>query len=284
MAKLSASSFKQQAKIVLAAGTTLVYCGYTHAQKYFSGRYELGITAGSSNYHGDLSHGNPLPFFHPSGGAFFKYNFNGYFGYRLQASYLRASGTDKDDPTYKVRNLSFATDIYEMGNLFEFNFRSFGTNVNDKYWTPYFYTGLNLFLFEPTRMENSDIKLRNLYTEGQKRRYSRLQPSVPIGFGIKTMLQPQKNRGVWILGVEGCWRKTFTDYLDDVKGSYPDYAAMVDQHGLGSAEYSHPETKNGLAPYAAGTMRGDTHLRDYYYYLGFTVSYRFTPLICTRLH
>jgi hypothetical protein len=94
------------------------------------------------------------------------------------------------------------------------------------------------------------------------------------------MLNPARNRGVWILGVEGCWRKTFTDYLDDVGGFYPDYKTMVDKQGQVSAQYSHAQTLNGQPFTPAGNMRGDKHLRDWFYFIGFTASYRFTPLIC----
>jgi len=235
---------------------------------------------GLSNYHGDISHGFNFKQSGISGGAFYKYNLSSYFCWRTQLQYLNIGGTDKGVVGYEKRNLSFQTDIWEFGNTFEFNFQPFGTNVNDEYWTPYFYSGLNVFLFDPTRLENKDIRLRNLRTEGQNKAYRRFQPSIPIGFGLKTMLKPQKNRGVWIFAIEGCWRKTFTDYLDDVSRTYPDYRATLDTKGLGAAEYSHPETLLGMQPLPAGTQRGDKHLKDWYYFIGFTASYRFTPLIC----
>ena len=249
-------------------------------QKYFSGRHESGIAVGLSNYYGDLSHGPNLQNISPSAGAFYKYNMSGFFSWRFQLSYLKVAGSDEGVKGYDNRNLTFQTDIWDFGSTLEFNFQSFGTNVNDEVWTPYVFTGLHGFLFEPTRKENKDIKLRNLRTENQRRPYSRFQPAIPLGIGVKGMLKPVKNRGTWIFGLEACWRKTFTDYLDDVGGVYPDYRTMVDNRGQGSAEYSHAHVLNGGTPYAAGTQRGDTHLKDWYYFVGFTASYRFTPLIC----
>jgi Domain of unknown function (DUF6089) len=253
-----------------------------YAQKYFSGRNELGWTAGMSNYHGDLSHGINSKGFKPSGGAYYKYNMSSHFAYRLQFSYLKIQGTDVGDPNYAVRNLSFQTEIWELGNIFEFNFQPFGTNYGDNTWTPYFFSGLNAFVFDPSRLENEDINLRDLKTEGQKRKYSQLQPSVPIGFGIKAMSNPKKQKGVWILGIEGSWRKTFTDNLDDVNDAYPDYQAMIDKQNIASAQNSHAQVQNGVAPFQTGTMRGDTHLKDWYYFLGITLAYRFTPGVCAR--
>lgn len=266
--------------------TLIVVTAFTatssYAQKYFSGRNELGWTAGVSNYHGDLSHGLNPKGFNLSGGLYYKYNISSHFAYRMQASYLKVQGTDVGNSSYAMRNLNFQSKIWEFGNIFEFNFQPFGTNYGDEVWTPYFFTGLNAFVFDPLSLENEDISLRDLRTEAQNRKYSKLQPSVPIGFGIRFMTIPQKQRGVWIFGVEGSWRKTFTDYLDDVNDAYPDYKTMIDKQSITSAQYSHAEVENGTAPYQQGTMRGDTHLKDWYYFVGFTLSYRFTPGVCAR--
>lgn len=214
---------------------------------------------------------------------YYKRQWNSYFANRMQVSYLKVSGTDKGDPVYNTRNLSFQTPIYEFFDAIEFNFQKFGMNHNDNLFTPYCYTGIAGFLFEPTRLENEDIKLRNLKTEGQHKGYSLFQPSIPIGFGFKTMMSPQKNRGVWVFAIECCWRKTLTDYLDDVSGTYPDYKTMVDRQGQGAAQYSQPQTLNGGAPYASGTMRGDNHLKDWYYTIGITLSYRFPGGACPAM-
>lgn len=280
MVKPFASSSDAASYKLILLVAALAACSHSFAQKYFSGRYEIGTAVGVSNYHGDLSHGPNFKNFHPSFSLLYKYNLSSYFSWRLGLSYLKVSGSDEGVKGYDQRNLTFQTDIWDFGSTFEFNFQAFGTNVNDKTWTPYVFSGIHGFLFDPTRQENKDIKLRNLRTEGQKRAYSRFQPAVPLGFGIKTMLRPQKNRGVWIIGFEGCWRKTFTDRLDDVSGKYPDYRTMVDNQGIGAAQYSHAQTLNGGNPMPAGTMRGDPHLKDWYYFVGFTASYRFTPLIC----
>jgi len=253
------------------------------AQKYFTGRNELGWTFGASNYSGDLSHGANMDQYHISGGVYFKRNWSSYFTNRLQVSYLKISGTDVGNRSYSARNLSFQTSIYEFSDMVEFNFQKFGMNYNDNQWTPYFFSGLALFMFDPARLENTDIHLRNLKTEGQKRGYSLLQPSVPIGFGIKTTAKPKKNHGIWVLGIEGYWRKTFTDYLDDVNGNYPSYKATVDKQGQGAADYSHAQVLNGGAPYSPGTMRGDKHLKDWYYFVGFTLAFRFPGKVCPAM-
>ena len=71
-----------------------------------------------------------------------------------------------------------------------------------------------------------------------------------------------------------------TDNLDDVNSSYGDYKSMKENQGLSSAENGHAQVQEGNPVLPTGTMRGDTHLKDWYYFVGFSISYRFTPLIC----
>ncbi len=252
---------------------------HSFAQGYFSGRKEWGVLAGASSYYGDIFHNYSTKHIYPSAGLVLKRNYSGYFSSRFSAQYLKISGTDSEQPIYKSRNLSFQTPIIEVGGGLEFSFRDFGTNVNNKKGTAYTFMGLNMFYFNPTRFENKDIKLRNLRTEGQSK-YSALQPSVSLGLGYKKLFRQRLHKGAWVIGIEGNWRKTFTDNLDDVNGKYADYKTQLDNQGQASVDFGHPETLLGLQPYAAGTGRGDTHLKDWYYFLGLSLTYRFTPLIC----
>jgi len=246
------------------------------AQRFFNGKREMGIFLGGSNYHGDLA---PEIVWRNTGaafGPFFRYNFNPYVCYRVQATYASIRGADSNYAPQASRNLDFHSDVIEAAQTFEFNFHRFGVNVLDKNFTPYLSLGLSVFYFNPkTDYGVGKQVLRNHHTEGQKRSYSTLQVAVPIGLGIKYNLSRN-----WVVGMEAVWRKTFTDYLDDVKGSYPYYKQQKDQFGDLSAELSHRETATGLKPFRGGTQRGEQSLKDWYFFLGFTLSYRFTPVIC----
>lgn len=258
--------------LVLGQGVFHTLC----AQRFFNGKREMGVFLGGSNYHGDVA---PNVVWRNTGaafGPFFRYNFNPYVSYRAQATYGHISAADSNFSPQAHRNLSFHTDLFEASQTFEFNFHRFGVNVLDKNFTPYLTLGIAAFYFNPkTNYGAGQQTLRSHLTEGQKRSYSTLQVSLPIGFGLKYNLSRN-----WVVGMEAVWRKTFTDYLDDVKGSYPDFKKHQDQYGQVSAELSHRHTALGKAPYRAGTQRGDRHLKDWYFFLGFTLSYRFTPVIC----
>ena len=261
-----------------------------NAQKWFAGRQEMGVCLGMSGYMGDLTHGTTtLDQLHPSAALYHRYNFSGYFSMRNQLSYLSISGDDTrqgkmlmDNGTshYAYRNLNFQSNVVEYSSMVEFNFHSFGTNAGNEVFTPYAFTGLALFYFDPHRLDDPGINLRNLNTENRTRTYSHLQPAIPLGFGIKSITYSKKNRGAFIVGIEACWRHTYTDYLDDVNSAYPDYWEKQLNEGIGPAQYSHAQTLNGSDPFNAGTMRGDVHRKDWYYFYGLNLSYRFTPLTC----
>lgn len=259
--------------------TVAACCGLSvnlTAQRFFNGKREVGAFLGVSNYHGDLAPKLVMSDFRPAIGALFRYNFNPYISYRVQGSFAEIRGSDANFAPQRPRNLEFRSVIIEAANTMEFNFHRFGTNVLDQDFSPFLTIGLNLFYFDPIgRFGDNEHQLRRHHTEGQKRAYSPLQLAVPIGIGIKQNLSRN-----WVLGVEGVWRKTFTDYLDDVSGFYPDYKAHADKYGSLSADLSHRQTLNGDKPFRAGTQRGDKHLRDWYFFLGMTLTYRFTPVIC----
>jgi hypothetical protein len=94
------------------------------------------------------------------------------------------------------------------------------------------------------------------------------------------MASNRQHAGGWIVGMEVLFRKTFTDYLDDTYKSYGDYKTIKEQQGVGAADWAHAQTLTGGNIVPQGTMRGDTHLKDWYYFAGLTFSYRFTPQVC----
>jgi hypothetical protein len=250
------------------------------AQKYFSGRNEWGFAVGMSNYYGDFSKGLNTKHFKPSGALYQKLNFSSYFGLRNQISYLQIQGTSEDIKGLQYQNINFQSEVIEAASMMEFNFHPFGTNINDGIATPYFLLGLGGFWFDPYRLDKNEVNVRDLRTEQQAKRYSQIQPCIPIGFGVKTMASNRQHAGGWIVGMEVIFRKTFTDYLDDTYKSYGDYKTIKEQQGAGAADWAQSQVLTGGNIVPKGTMRGDTHLKDWYYFAGLTFSYRFTPQVC----
>ena len=243
------------------------------AQLSFGQSWEIGGMLGGSNYHGDVAYNIVPKETNFSGGAFFKYNFNEYWTVRPTLSYLQISGADSNFSEYKLRNLSFRNNIYEFSNVVEFNFQPFSNRTIHNKTSAYALLGLALFMHKPEAMLNDEwVELHPLKTENQ--RYRLLQISVPVGVGVKHAL----TRNL-IVGFEAGWRKTFTDYLDDVSANYADpnaggatYRALADR--------SYEVSENGARLASEGDVRGDPNLKDWYFQTAFSISYRFTPIKC----
>ena len=79
---------------------------------------------------------------------------------------------------------------------------------------------------------------------------------MPFGGGLKWKISESVN-----LNAELNWRLTFTDYLDDVSGKYPDLDLLRAQRGDIAAQLSN----RSALPRAEGTQRGNSSVGDYYF-------------------
>lgn len=242
-------------------------------------KFEIGGMLGASNYNGDLARELVLKESHIAGGVFMRYNFGKYFSVRPAIQLGTISGSDKNFKENKYRNLSFRSNISEISTVMEFNFRPFGATVRTENFSPYVLLGIAAFRFNPKAELNGDkFALRNLRTEGQSSGYKLLQMSIPFGMGLKWSVNNNLT-----LGFEFVYRKTFTDYLDDVSTTYPDLKEQTKTYGAVSAALSDRSTEvEGVTTprSTVNDMRGDPGLKDWYVFSMFSFSYRFTPIIC----
>jgi hypothetical protein len=101
-----------------------------------------------------------------------------------------------------------------------------------------------------------------LKTEGVA--YSRFQPVIPYGLGVKLKAGPFLN-----FCIEGGYRSTFTDYLDDVSTVHPDKTGW-DQTRI---ELSDRRPELGLEPAGVGARRGNPSTNDGYFLMNLKVEY-----------
>ncbi len=245
---------------------------------------EVGVLLGASNYKGELSATMFNTYFiHPAGGAFYRHNFNRRWSYRFMANYGTISGSDsKSKFAYeRNRNLSFQSYIIDVSGFLEFNFFPYETSAKDKnlQWTPYLFTGLSVFRFNPTAEYNgSTVSLRDLGTEGENLpggpgEYSLISYALPIGGGIKVSL------GRVGIALELCARRTYTDYLDDVSTTYPDKKLLLQYGGplavaLSDRSLPSPSPKDSLNIIYPGKQRGSPENNDWYIFGGITIFIR----------
>jgi len=246
---------------------------------------EFGVRIGGANYKGDLSpHLFNTDFLHPSVAFFYRHNWDRNWSWKNELGYGRVSGDDAKSSNgfFKDRNLSFYSDILDISSLIEFNFFPYETGNSDYPTTPYIFTGLSFFRFNPKAKLNDQVyNLQPLGTEGQKlnggKSYKRYSFAIPIGGGFKFSV------GRIGIGLEVSARRTYTDYLDDVSTVYPDLQRLLAVSGpeavlLSDRSFSGMDTSSGI-PSVTGKKRGDYNNHDWYVFGGITFYYRMSSLL-----
>ena len=178
-----------------------------------------------------------------------------------------AEDSDSDHPYYENRNLAFSSSVFELSYLVEIAFRKYDVGALKKNRsTPYLFGGISYFHMSP---KSNDEKLRDWKTEGQgvtESKYLNHQISLPFGLGFKANLS---NRIA--IGVEYGFRKTFTDFLDDTSGAYPDRLIMEEEVSKNWAVVANPSL-DGIDK--SGYQRGNSKNKDWYSVFGLYLTFQ----------
>ena len=234
---------------------------------------EVGILAGVSDYNGELNPGLlNFKFLHPAGGLMYRYNLNPHWALKGNAYYGIVSGADAQstDPFQQNRNLSFKSGLLDVSGEFEFNFFPYEPSNTRTIVTPYIFAGISLFKFNPKAEFNGTwYALQTLGTEGQgnalvpdsKPEYSLTQFAIPFGGGMKISVKK------FSFGVELGVRRAYTDYLDDVSGTYVDPVALVASKGMIAAILADRSVIHSPDT-GVGRQRGNPNDKDWYMFTG----------------
>ncbi|RZJ63189.1 MAG: hypothetical protein EOO47_28775, partial [Flavobacterium sp.] len=189
----------------------------------FAQQWELGLTAGGMGYMGDL---NPHKFYKINNfaiGGVLKKNIDGYWAIKASFLYGKVSANDADSPYPEQvnRNLSFFSPVKEGSLQVEFNFFDFGLNYGQKRFTPYIFSGISFFGFNPkANYQGNTYELKHIATEENVATgdpaYKTTAIAIPVGAGVKYRIKGNLN-----LAAEFGFRTANTDYLDDVSQRYP---------------------------------------------------------------
>ena len=237
-------------------------------------KVHLNLFGGATNYQGDLQDKNyTFNQAHLAGGLGLSYDLTDQFSIRGAALFGKLSADDKFGRN-KIRNLNFTSRLYEAQLGLEYYIYP----LADHALTPYVFASVAVYHFSPYTYDTlgNKVYLSPLSTEGEGftdgvKNYKRSQFSIPFGAGVKLSLTENIN-----VGLELGFRKLFTDYLDDVSGSYVDQQTLLTNRGAQAVElaYRGDELKNGGEYPPGGTMRASPKYKDWYYFTGLTVSFR----------
>lgn len=221
--------------IVLLAGLALgISC---HCQAQIVQRSELGFGLGVFNYTGDLVRTYDLTTSKPAATVFYRHNISKVISFRTSLTAGQLAASDRHHPldSFAIkRNASFNIFLMEVSGVFEYHFLDWRDDVRRLRFTPYLFAGVGLFGISGNAKKTTQ--------------YSNVQFSIPMGIGIKYVLNPK-----YYLSLEIGMRKTFFDYLDNVSGS-------------------NSSTKN--------YQYGNPNDYDNYFFTGLSITYTFYDIPC----
>jgi hypothetical protein len=251
---------------------------------------EIGIGIGAAHYFGDLNTRAHVNRPKPAATAFFRKNFGNYIALRVAASFAQLGYSDiynKDvNTTMYRRNLSFNTNIWELGVQGDFNFYRFMPGEPDFRFTPYVTLGVGAFNYDPyAYLQGKKYYLRPLGTEGQgdtsypdRRPYSSMAMCIPFGVGVKYTVNYRMN-----IGFEIVHRFTNTDYIDDVSKTYADPAIFPpNPDGTPSPAMLLADRSYETGPLigSKGVQRGNSKQKDQYTLALFYISWNLQSYHC----
>ncbi len=252
----------------------------TKAQQ-FRPNTEIGLLLGASYYLGDLNNNHfnqPLP----ATGLIIRQNIDRRFVYKAEALYINVKSDDQNPFNIRkqldttITGIHFKSPIFELSGLLEFNFLPYQPGNPLHTWTPFIYTGISLFHFNPKAENRSGewVALQEVGTEGQgtndwpsRKKYSLIQLAIPMGGGVKIAVNESFN-----IMLEYGIRKTFTDYIDDVSTTF-----VGGPHGTGYDPLMGIEAQELSDPYNLHRnleQRGDPDKKDWYSFAGITLSFK----------
>lgn len=249
----------------------VIVAGTAHAQSFYSLRTDRSLIAvvglNSSTYYGDLKDDSDLLDVKPSLSVGLMATMTPRMSVRSEFSWITFSGRDIEaEDRYRTRrNLSFTSNNYELSFTGVYNFtRQRGRFYQRPNLNFYGFAGVGGLYFNPkAELDGKLYALQPLQTEGK--RYSRFTLVVPFGIGGRVKMTPFTN-----LSVEAGWRKTFTDYIDDVSTVHVDNASFTNPIARQLAD-RRPEVGRPVVP--AGTQRGNSDQYDGYMLLTAKVEY-----------
>jgi len=294
-------------KCLCSLAITLAFYNSSYSQLTAGNYFEAGVTVGPMVFLGDLGGHYGV------GTTFLKdYNMNAtklafgiyleahpseLIGVRLSANFGSVEGDDGfvvnkgGEEVWRLqRNLNFKSSITEANLLFEVSptvlFEDQPTDVQGRL-RPYGLIGVGVFHFnpmgqyiDPNTSQTTWVFLQPLHTEGQgfvsgRNNYPLTQLNIPMGFGLKYYVSQKVN-----VGLELLYRKTFTDYIDDVSTTFVDPAVLQANLPNGSSQIaiamSNKSPLYGVpgSNYNPGDKRGNPNQNDSYFTLGIKVGVR----------
>ena len=271
-------------KKAIILSISILICGTIAAQSFYSikrdRKFIASIGTGNSSYYGDLSNDKDYLDAKINLNLGLQYFISERVSARTEITWFQLAGNDDeaDSRGRTTRNLSFVSNNFEVNvegivYLFPKGQRFYQRNP----FNAYAFAGFGLTNYNPrgeipnveyngTLLPDAGKKtaLRPLQTEGVK--YGSITPVIPFGLGVKLKAGPFFN-----VAIEGGYRITFTDYLDDVSTVYADKSGASNlEAAMADKRWALPDP---LSPLPVGNVRGNPEANDSYFIMNIKLEY-----------
>ncbi|SNS07944.1 Outer membrane protein beta-barrel domain-containing protein [Belliella buryatensis] len=221
-------------------------------------QFEFGGGLGVATYSGDIVRRLDKGNLGAQGTLFGRRNFDNVWSLRLGLSYGRLSAADIINPIdamAEFRDAYFKGNLFEVSAVMEYHFLDYLHPQSAHRFSPYGFFGLGFSYFNGSGAFGFDP------SNPDRGGYSLATPVIPFGIGVKYKLNNN-----WGLALEMGFRATFSDLIDRI-----DSQARFSRNDNGQVD---PLEQIRFTYY------GNPSDRDWYYFLGLTVSYSITTVKC----
>jgi len=260
----------------------LLFAAFTIKSQWL---WDVGGTLGASNYLGDIGGDEKerrdfvsdlkLAKTRWNVGTFIRHKWRRKISWKFAIDYIRLEGDDKlsSNPGRQYRNFNFRNDIYDFSYTLEYFFFE-DNDIGNTYryrngFRAYVFAGAGAFYNNPrTFYQGAYVRLQPLATEGYH--YRKMIFSIPMGVGFYFTFNKRHR-----FGYEINYRKTFTDYIDDISGNYPETpppSAYERGLVLRTTELNRSSNIGAYDSHTWGMKRGDSEHKDAYVTMNFTYS------------
>jgi hypothetical protein len=222
-------------------------------------QYEVGMGLGAGTYTGDIIRRLDPTQLGIQGTLFGRRNFDNAWSLRAGLSVSRLNAADSIrpiDPVALVRDAYFTGTMVEASATMEFHFLDYMNHQSPSRFSPFGFFGLGVATFFGNGQAYA--------ADPQPGSYRVSSAILPFGMGIKYKLRDRL-----LLSIEGGAKATFSDFLDKIGDDPNAIPRFRTDPGTGNPTVD-PNSINF----------GNRSDRDWYYFLGVTISYSFHQIKC----
>ena len=238
----------------------------------------VSFGSGTANYKGEMVNPGEFGTLKPNVAIGAEYYLNSRISARAELTWFQIAGKDSEADDDRVeRNLSFRANCLELSALGAINLTPMGLRFYQRSRLNFHaFAGIGLLYFNPkAKYQGEWHALQPLRTENKK--YSRFQPVIPLGLGARIKLDPFFN-----ILIEGGYRFTFTDYLDDASSTrYVDGSLLKNDLARALADRRVEIDTQPSRPTEVG-KRGNPDENDGYFIANITLQYYIPKMMFTN--